>query len=163
MLHSLLRPNFHSHHFFFIHPHAPKLLLSNLPISTSLIMSYRPNYQGGGRRGNSSSSNRGGGRRGGGGGGRGGGGRGEQRWWDPVWRAERLKQQQAEVHSISWNTRHRTPYWHENYLIYFIENDMIECNYMCLFVRHIHLTLTPDMHSIRSVCASVRGVGATEV
>lgn len=59
-------------------------------------MSYRPNYQGGGRRGNSSSSNRGGGRRGGGGGGRGGGGRGEQRWWDPVWRAERLKQQQAE-------------------------------------------------------------------
>ncbi|WJX11399.1 RNA helicase [Trifolium repens] len=60
-------------------------------------MSYRPNYQRGGRRGTSSSSNRGGGRRGGGSGGRGGGGgRGEQRWWDPVWRAERLRQQQAE-------------------------------------------------------------------
>ncbi|GAU28842.1 hypothetical protein TSUD_21790 [Trifolium subterraneum] len=54
-------------------------------------MSYRPNYQRGGHRGTSSSSNRGGGR------GRGrGGGRGEQRWWDPVWRAERLRQQQAE-------------------------------------------------------------------
>lgn len=61
-------------------------------------MSYRPNYQGGGRRGGASSSGRGGGRRGGGGGGGRGGGRGEQRWWDPVWRAERLRQQQAEVH-----------------------------------------------------------------
>lgn len=58
-------------------------------------MSYRPNYQGGGRRGSASSSGRGGGRRGGGGGR--GGGRGEQRWWDPVWRAERLRQQQAQV------------------------------------------------------------------
>ncbi|GKA13759.1 DExH-box ATP-dependent RNA helicase DExH1 isoform X1 [Tanacetum coccineum] len=56
-------------------------------------MSYRPNSQGGGRRGGG--GGRGGGRRGGGGGG--GGGRGEQRWWDPVWRAERLKQMQPEV------------------------------------------------------------------
>ncbi|KAF9595900.1 hypothetical protein IFM89_005968 [Coptis chinensis] len=55
-------------------------------------MSYRPNNQGGGRRG---SGGRGG--RGGVGGGRGGGGgRGEQRWWDPVWRAERLRQVRAE-------------------------------------------------------------------
>lgn len=38
---------------------------------------------------------RGGGGRGGRGGG--GGGRGEQRWWDPVWRAERLRQKAAEV------------------------------------------------------------------
>lgn len=51
----------------------------------------------GGRRGGGFSSGRGGGRRGGR-----GGGRGEQRWWDPVWRAERLRQQQAEVltHSL---------------------------------------------------------------
>ncbi|KAL8214402.1 hypothetical protein R6Q57_003851 [Mikania cordata] len=54
-------------------------------------MSYRPNSQGGRRGGN-----RGGGREGRGGRG-GGGGRGEQRWWDPVWRAERLKQMQGEV------------------------------------------------------------------
>ena len=51
----------------------------------------------------SSSAARGGSRRGGGGGRGGGsggrGGRGEQRWWDPVWRAERLRQQQAEVNS----------------------------------------------------------------
>ncbi|MCI45191.1 ATP-dependent RNA helicase DHX36 [Trifolium medium] len=88
MLNCLFRPNnFHSHH------HTPNLLLSIPKITTSL-MSYRPNYQSGGGRGTSSSSNRGGGRRG-----RGrGGGRGEQRWWDPVWRAERLRQQQAEVH-----------------------------------------------------------------
>lgn len=55
-------------------------------------MSHRPNFQGG-RRG-------GGSRRGGGGQGRGGGrggGGGEQRWWDPVWRAERLRQTAAEV------------------------------------------------------------------
>ncbi|XP_010505118.1 PREDICTED: DExH-box ATP-dependent RNA helicase DExH1 isoform X1 [Camelina sativa] len=61
---------------------------------------YGPNSQGG-RRGGGSSSGRGAGRRGGGrgggGGGRGGGGRGEQRWWDPVWRAERLRQQQVEM------------------------------------------------------------------
>ena len=55
-------------------------------------MSNRPNFHGG-RRGGPNS--RGGGRRGGGG--RGGGRGGEQRWWDPVWRAERLRQQAAEV------------------------------------------------------------------
>ncbi|KAK9170294.1 hypothetical protein Syun_002434 [Stephania yunnanensis] len=54
-------------------------------------MSHRPNYQGGGRRGGA-----GGGRRGGGRGGGGRGGRGEQRWWDPAWRAERLRQMSAE-------------------------------------------------------------------
>ncbi|OMO68611.1 hypothetical protein COLO4_29548 [Corchorus olitorius] len=60
-------------------------------------MSYRPNYQGG-RRGGGPNSGRGGGGRRGGGGGRGGGGRGgEQRWWDPVWRAERLRQKAAEM------------------------------------------------------------------
>ncbi|XP_047970216.1 DExH-box ATP-dependent RNA helicase DExH1 isoform X1 [Salvia hispanica] len=50
---------------------------------------YHPNAQGG---------RRGGRGRGGGGAGRGGGrgGRGEQRWWDPVWRAERLRQMSAE-------------------------------------------------------------------
>ena len=86
-------------------------------------MSYRPNYQGGGRRGNSSSSNRGGGRRGGGGGGRGrgGGGRGEQRWWDPVWRAERLGQQQAEVHSNNlWNSVADTEHNTDTKMILFI-------------------------------------------
>ncbi|MBA0721794.1 hypothetical protein Golax_009298, partial [Gossypium laxum] len=37
------------------------------------------------------------GRRGGGGGGGRGGRGGEQRWWDPVWRAERLRQKAAEM------------------------------------------------------------------
>ncbi|KAI9153106.1 hypothetical protein LWI28_006003 [Acer negundo] len=67
-------------------------------------MSHRPNFQGG-RRGASSGPNRGGGRRGGGsgrGGGR-GGGRGEQRWWDPVWRAERLRQKAAELEILDEN------------------------------------------------------------
>lgn len=60
-------------------------------------MSYRPNYQGGRRGGG------GGGRgRGGGGGGR-GGGRGEQRWWDPQWRAERLRQMAGEVEKLDEN------------------------------------------------------------
>ncbi|PIN16263.1 ATP-dependent RNA helicase A [Handroanthus impetiginosus] len=56
-------------------------------------MSHRPNFQGGRRGG----GGRGGGGRGSGGrsGGRGGGG--EQRWWDPVWRAERLRQKAAEI------------------------------------------------------------------
>lgn len=63
-----------------------RLLSFRRRISTS-VMSYRPNSRGG--RG-------GGGRRGGGPGGR-GGGRGEQRWWDPAWRAERLRQMAAEV------------------------------------------------------------------
>lgn len=63
---------------------------------------HGPNSQGG-RRGGGFSSGRAGGRRGGrGGGGRGGG---EQRWWDPVWRAARLRQQQVEViliHRSNW-------------------------------------------------------------
>ncbi|KAK4582595.1 hypothetical protein RGQ29_025695 [Quercus rubra] len=67
-------------------------------------MSYRPNYQGGRRGGGPNSRGRGGARRGGGGGGGGrGGGRGEQRWWDPVWRAERLRQQQAEMEVLDEN------------------------------------------------------------
>ncbi|KAM7255732.1 hypothetical protein ACFE04_008630 [Oxalis oulophora] len=53
--------------------------------STTASMSHRPNYRAGGR----------GAARGGRG--DGGRGRGEQRWWDPVWRAERLKQMQPEV------------------------------------------------------------------
>jgi ATP-dependent RNA helicase DHX36 len=72
------------------------------PVSAS-AMSYRGG--GGGRRGGGGGPNsqrgrgRGGGGagRGGGGGGRGGGGRGEQRWWDPQWRAERLRQMAGEV------------------------------------------------------------------
>ncbi|KAL0426591.1 UNVERIFIED_CONTAM: DExH-box ATP-dependent RNA helicase DExH1 [Sesamum latifolium] len=60
-------------------------------------MSHRPNYQGGRRGG----GGRGGGR---GGGGRGGGrGGGEQRWWDPVWRAERLRQKAAEIEAMDQN------------------------------------------------------------
>ncbi|CAA0822531.1 RNA helicase family protein [Striga hermonthica] len=58
-------------------------------ISTLTCMSHRPNFQGGRRGG----GGRGGGRGGGGGRGRGGGRGGEQRWWDPVWRAQRLGQQ----------------------------------------------------------------------
>ncbi|KAG4204569.1 hypothetical protein ERO13_A04G054700v2 [Gossypium hirsutum] len=72
----------------------PIFPFSPLQIS-SFAMSYRPNYQGG-RRGGGPNSGRGGGRRGGGGGGRGGRG-GEQRWWDPAWRAERLRQKAAEM------------------------------------------------------------------
>ncbi|KAG7961525.1 hypothetical protein I3843_09G021600 [Carya illinoinensis] len=64
-------------------------------------MSHRPNFQGG-RRGGPNSGRRGGGRRGGGGGGR-GGGRGEQRWWDPAWRAERLRQNEAEMEVLDEN------------------------------------------------------------
>ena len=74
-----------------IAPPTATLAFSTARIS-SLAMSYRPNHQGGRRRGG---GQRGGGR-GRGGGGRGGRG-GEQRWWDPVWRAERLRQQAAEV------------------------------------------------------------------
>ncbi|KAE8125212.1 hypothetical protein FH972_020045 [Carpinus fangiana] len=66
-------------------------------------MSNRPNFQGG-RRGGPNAGGRGGGRRvGGGGGGGRGGGRGEQRWWDPVWRAERLRQKQAEMEVLDEN------------------------------------------------------------
>ncbi|XP_061945680.1 uncharacterized protein LOC133669522 [Populus nigra] len=53
-------------------------------------MSRRPNFQGG-RRGAGGVPGRGGDR------GRGRGGRDEQRWWDPVWRAERLRQKQSEM------------------------------------------------------------------
>lgn len=55
-------------------------------------MSYRPNYHGGRRGGGGGGARSSGGRRGGG-----GGGRGEQRWWDPAWRAERLKLKAVEV------------------------------------------------------------------
>ncbi|KAL8259783.1 hypothetical protein R6Q59_027736 [Mikania micrantha] len=77
---------------------SPRLITSHRYFPTTFrcatkSMSYRPNSQGGRRGGN-----RGGGREGRGGrGGGGGGGRGEQRWWDPVWRAERLKQMQGEA------------------------------------------------------------------
>lgn len=93
----LFRPTFNNSHFRLasLHLRAPNPFPANHPIFSS-VMAYRPNYQGGGRRGASSSAGRGAGRRGGGGG---RGGRGEQRWWDPVWRAERLRQQQAEVNS----------------------------------------------------------------
>jgi len=63
----------------------------------SAAMPGGPNSQGrgrGGRGGGGGGGARGGGGRGGGGGGGRGGG---QRWWDPVWRAEKLKQMQAEV------------------------------------------------------------------
>ncbi|RZC84171.1 hypothetical protein C5167_046958 [Papaver somniferum] len=70
--------------------------LSSSSTSTTTAMSYRPNSQGGRRGGGPGGGRSGGGRRGGGGGGRGRGGGGEQRWWDPVWRAERLRQMQAE-------------------------------------------------------------------
>ncbi|XP_012836166.1 PREDICTED: ATP-dependent RNA helicase DHX36 isoform X1 [Erythranthe guttata] len=67
-------------------------------ISAFTSMSQRPNFHGGRRGG----GGRGGGRGGGGrGGGRGGGG--EQRWWDPVWRAERLRQQAAEKDVLDQN------------------------------------------------------------
>ncbi|KDP36104.1 hypothetical protein JCGZ_08748 [Jatropha curcas] len=75
----------------------------HLQIST-LAMSRRPNFQGGrrggggGGGGGSSSPGRGGGGRGGG-----RGGRGEQRWWDPVWRAERLRQKAAEMEVLDEN------------------------------------------------------------
>ncbi|KAF2321225.1 hypothetical protein GH714_035758 [Hevea brasiliensis] len=69
-------------------------------------MSRRPNFQGGRRGGGGGSSSsapgRGGGGRGGGGGG-GGRGRGEQRWWDPVWRAERLRQKAVEMEVLDEN------------------------------------------------------------
>ncbi|XP_044396783.1 DExH-box ATP-dependent RNA helicase DExH1 isoform X1 [Triticum aestivum] len=69
---------------------------------------YRGGRGGGG--GTNSQRGRGRGRGGGGRGGRGGGGggRGEQRWWDPQWRAERLRQMAGEVEKVDehewWNT-----------------------------------------------------------
>ncbi|CAK9322974.1 unnamed protein product [Citrullus colocynthis] len=91
-----------SHSLLCKHPFlAPRLSVLR-PFISTFAMSYRPNYQGA-RRGSSSGGGRGGGRRGGGGGGggRGGGGRGEQRWWDPVWRAERLRQKAAEMEVLN--------------------------------------------------------------
>uniref|UniRef100_A0A9I9CWN1 RNA helicase n=1 Tax=Cucumis melo TaxID=3656 RepID=A0A9I9CWN1_CUCME len=80
------------------YPFLPPRLSVLRPVISTFAMSYRPNYQGG-RRGSSSGGGRGGGRRSGGGGG--GGGRGEQRWWDPVWRAERLRQKAAEMEVLN--------------------------------------------------------------
>ncbi|XP_059668649.1 DExH-box ATP-dependent RNA helicase DExH1 isoform X1 [Cornus florida] len=80
----------------------------SLRIST-IAMSHRPNFQGGRRGGGRGGGvGRGSGRRGGGGGGGrrgggGGGGRGEQRWWDPVWRAERLRQNAVEMEVLDEN------------------------------------------------------------
>ncbi|KAK4833899.1 hypothetical protein QYF36_013054 [Acer negundo] len=98
-----------SRHFFSAVPTTLTLALAPIPFRipipiSTICMSHRPNFQGG-RRGASSGPNRGGGRRGGGsgrGGGR-GGGRGEQRWWDPVWRAERLRQKAAELEILDEN------------------------------------------------------------
>ena len=90
---------YHYYYYNFLSKHisfAQRVSTCKLRISAR-AMSHRPNFQGG-RRGGPNSRGRGGARRGGGGGGGGrGGGRGEQRWWDPVWRAERLRQNQAEV------------------------------------------------------------------
>lgn len=75
-------------------------LLVAIPVRKQSVkvfsVTMRPNRQGG--------RGRGAGGRGGGGGGRGG----QQRWWDPVWRAERLKQMRTErpdvepVHEHEW-------------------------------------------------------------
>ncbi|WRX23403.1 Helicase [Theobroma cacao] len=80
----------------------PTPLISSFPPPqiSSFAMSHRPNYQGGRRGGGGPNSGRGGGRRGGGGGGGSGGLGGEQRWWDPVWRAERLRQKAAEINQM---------------------------------------------------------------
>ncbi|OAE22268.1 hypothetical protein AXG93_3491s1080 [Marchantia polymorpha subsp. ruderalis] len=69
--------------------------------SRFLVSTQTPVAMGGGAGPNSQGRGRGGGSRGGGGGrGRGGGGRGGggggQRWWDPEWRAERLRQMREE-------------------------------------------------------------------
>ncbi|KAI0513645.1 hypothetical protein KFK09_009675 [Dendrobium nobile] len=72
-------------------------------------MSYRANFQGF-RRGGGGGGGRG---RGGGGSGSGrrggsGGGRGQQRWWDPQWRAERLRQMAGPVEKLDpneWQTK----------------------------------------------------------
>ncbi|KAF8091347.1 hypothetical protein N665_0447s0007 [Sinapis alba] len=91
----------------FLLPYSPKLFPLPSLFRISAMPPHGPNSQGG-RRGGGFSSGRGGGRRGGRGGGSGGGrggggGRGEQRWWDPVWRAERLRQQQAEMEVLDEN------------------------------------------------------------
>ncbi|XP_025793603.1 LOW QUALITY PROTEIN: DExH-box ATP-dependent RNA helicase DExH1 [Panicum hallii] len=82
----------------FLHfPSASTPLKTLGALRTLAAMSYR-----GGRGGGGPNSHRGGGR-GGGRGGRGGGGRGEERWWDPQWRAERLRQKQREVENVDEN------------------------------------------------------------
>ncbi|KAJ6303912.1 hypothetical protein OIU77_017730 [Salix suchowensis] len=86
--------------FFFKHLSLAAPALSSTTLSyihrdiSTRAMSRRPNFQGG-RRGGGGAPGRGGDRGRGRGGG--GGGRGEQRWWDPVWRAERLRQKQSEM------------------------------------------------------------------
>ncbi|GMY25393.1 DExH-box ATP-dependent RNA helicase DExH1 isoform X2 [Fagus crenata] len=96
---------YHYYYYNFLSKHisfAQRVSTCKLRISAR-AMSHRPNFQGG-RRGGPNSRGRGGARRGGGGGGGGrGGGRGEQRWWDPVWRAERLRQNQAEMEVLDEN------------------------------------------------------------
>ncbi|KQJ97041.1 hypothetical protein BRADI_3g28477v3 [Brachypodium distachyon] len=71
-------------------------------VAATPVMSYRGGRGGGGT---NSQRGRGRGRGGGGRGGRGGGGggRGEQRWWDPQWRAERLRQIASEVEKVDEN------------------------------------------------------------
>ncbi|KAK9668631.1 hypothetical protein RND81_13G073300 [Saponaria officinalis] len=71
--------------------------------SLSSTMSFRPNHQGGRRGGGGRGRGGGGGGRGGGGRGGGGRGGGEQRWWDPVWRAQRLAQMAAEYEVMDEN------------------------------------------------------------
>ncbi|XP_028549002.1 DExH-box ATP-dependent RNA helicase DExH1 isoform X2 [Dendrobium catenatum] len=77
-----------------------------------VFMSYRPNFQGfrrgGGGGGGGGGRGRGGGGRGSGRRGGSGGGRGEQRWWDPQWRAERLRQMAGPVEKLDpneWQTK----------------------------------------------------------
>ncbi|KAM0827322.1 hypothetical protein ACQ4PT_068272 [Festuca glaucescens] len=84
----------------------PRTLRALTTVAAAPIM-YRGGRGGGG--GTNSQRDRGRGRGGGGRGGRGGGGggRGEQRWWDPQWRAERLRQMAGEVERVDetewWN------------------------------------------------------------
>ncbi|CAA6655320.1 unnamed protein product [Spirodela intermedia] len=71
----------------------------------STMSSRGPNFHGGrrgGGRGGDGGGGGGGKRRGSRGGGR-GGGRGDQRWWDPVWRAERLRQMAGDVEKLDQN------------------------------------------------------------
>lgn len=76
--------------------------LKNLgTLRTLVVMSYRGGRGGGGPNSHRGRGRGGGGGRGGRGGGGGGGGRGEQRWWDPEWRAERLRQMREEVRALS--------------------------------------------------------------
>ncbi|KMZ73507.1 putative ATP-dependent RNA helicase [Zostera marina] len=106
------------HHHFLTFPISRKTLDKTVDFGFRFrtAMAYRPNYQGGrrggGGRGRGGRGDAGGGRggrglgsRGGGGrgGSDGGGGRGEQRWWDPVWRAQRLRQMAGEVEKLDEN------------------------------------------------------------